>query len=102
MPCPHCRHCAGDHPTVDDVRAARAVLARYFPTLHRLQRLAPTGALGALLRWVEAQAGTRGRRVIHPGIVTDDGEWTELEMPRAPEVYRKRSSGDPDPERIGA
>jgi hypothetical protein len=62
-------------------------------TLLKLQVLAPKGALDRVLLWLEAQAGTRGRRVLGDderfAIITDDGEWTELRMPRGPEVLRR-------------
>lgn len=55
----------------------------------KLQCVAPPGALDGMLRWVEGQAGTRGRRTQEFTIVTDDGAWTQMHEHQPPVVYRR-------------
>jgi hypothetical protein len=54
---------------------------------------APPETIRRQLAWLDAQKGTRGRRVLGDldgfALVTDDGVWTESRFPRAPEVLRK-------------
>lgn len=58
-------------------------------TLMKLQVLAPKGnggALDGMLRCVEAQEGTRGRREITPiTFVFDDGAWSDVLLPSKPQ-----------------
>lgn len=86
----------------DDVFIGRqASVIKPSLTLMKLQCVAPPQGLEGILRWVEDQAGTRGRRELTPcGLVTEDGEWTELSLPNKPQdagfrVYRREARRAP-------
>lgn len=82
----------------NDVLVGRQVpLIRPSVALMKLDVMQPRdpngrGALEGIQCWLEAQAGTRGRRVLAPvSFVTDNGEWTQLVLPREPMVFRRRA-----------
>jgi hypothetical protein len=65
-------------------------------TLMKLQCLQPrsedgTSALEGMLSWIEAQAGTRGRRERDFTLVTDDGHWSKVLEHQPPVVYKRRA-----------
>lgn len=62
-------------------------------TLMKLQCLAPPGALDGMLRYIEGQAGTRGRKTRDFTVQTDDGTWTKLFEHQPPLVYERTRTG---------
>lgn len=74
----------------DDVRIGRqASLIKPSVTLMKLQIEAPPGALDGMLRWVENQRGSRGRRAQDFTLVTEDGAWTKVLEPQPARVYKR-------------
>ncbi len=76
------------------VAIGRAVPLLKLPTFVTEYHLrAPAGTIRDQLEWLDAQRGTRGRRVLGDlagfALVTDNGEWTETRIPRPPLVRRK-------------
>ena len=85
--CPHCPHCKGDYTGQQDVEhGRRAGLIKVSPTLQKLRAVAGLVTFDKILRWIEAQAGTRGRREQAFVFVTDDGALSQVYAPHPPEV----------------
>jgi hypothetical protein len=100
--CPCCPHCAtGSRTSPTDIELGhKTPVFKPARTTMLLQIAAPTGALDAILRWVEGLRGKRGPTTQPMTFVGHDDEWTKLLIHREPEVFggSRRGNGlDTDP-----